>query len=830
MVTNIGTVKPVKIEDEMRGSYLDYAMSVIVSRALPDVRDGLKPVHRRILYAMNDLNLQPNSHYKKSARIVGEVLGKYHPHGDAPVYDAMVRMAQDFSMRYMLIDGQGNFGSMDNDPPAAMRYTEARLAQIATELLADIDRDTVDFVSNFDDTLQEPVVLPTRVPNLLVNGSSGIAVGMATNIPPHNLGEICDGVVRLIEDPDTSIDELIEIIQGPDFPTRAVIWGKEGIRNAFTTGRGKVVVRARADIEEVGKGSSRSQIVVTELPYQLNKATLVEKIADLARDRRIEGITEVRDESDREGIRVVIEVRRDQHPQQILNNLYLNTPMQSAYFVNMLALVDGAPRVLNLKAALQHFIDFRQEVIGRRSRFDLRKAQDRAHILEGLKIALDKLDAVIATIRQSPSVEDARTNLMQLFTLTQVQAQAILDMQLRRIAALEREKLNDEYTEAIKRINYLEDLLANPRKILFLIKDDILEIKAKYSDARHTEIVDEEPMDFSKEDLIAHEEMVVTLSHRGYIKRIPRDTYRVQHRGGRGVAGMETREADVVQHLIVADTHDTLLFFTNRGRVTPLKCYRIPSAISRTAKGIAISNLVSMDEQERITAFINVNTFESERVFIMATRKGEVKKTLLKGFANIRGNGLLATKLKREDELVSVALSTDEDEYLIVTERGQSLRAKVGALRTASRYSGGVRGIKLVGGDKVIAMDIVSPNDHLLTMSVNGHGKLTPLRSYPTQTRGGMGVLTFRVNSKTSHLITAQVVHRSQELIVISTQGTMFRTNLREVSVQGRITQGVSIMRPDPGDSVAAIACSNGQPEPSTKSQPTGNSTGKKRK
>ncbi|MFQ5873960.1 MAG: DNA gyrase subunit A, partial [Dehalococcoidia bacterium] len=723
------------------------------------------------------------------------------------------------------IDGQGNFGSVDNDPPAAMRYTEARLAPISTELLADINQDTVDFVPNFDDSLQEPVVLPARIPSLLVNGSSGIAVGMATSIPPHNLGEVCDGMVRLIEDPDTPIEELMEIIQGPDFPTRAVIQGKEGIRNAYTTGHGKVVSRARADIEEISKGG-RSRIVVTELPYQINKATLVEKIAELARDRRIEGVTEVRDESDREGIRIVIELRRAQHPEQVLNNLYMNTQMQSAYFVNMLALVDGAPRVLNLKAALQHFIAFRQEVIVRRSRFQLKKAQERAHILEGLKIALDQLDAVIATIRQSPSVEDARTNLMQLFNLTQVQAQAILDMQLRRIAALERKKINEEYAETIKRINYLEDLLANPRKVLFLVKDEVLEVKAQYADARRTEIVDQEPVAFSKEDLIAHEEAIVTLSHRGYIKRISLDTYRVQRRGGRGVAGMETRETDVVQHLLVADTHDILLFFTNRGRVTPLKCYDIPSAASRTAKGISINNLLSLEEDERITALIKVTDYKPGRFFIMASRLGEVKKTALESFANIRGNGINAFKLERGDGLVSVGLATEDDDYIIVTEKGQALRAKVEALRSASRYSGGVRGIKLISDDKTVAMDIVSPNDHLLTISTNGYGKLTPLRSYPTYSRGGQGVKTFRVNPKTGLLIAARVVNRAQELMAISTQGTVFRTNLKEISVQGRITQGVSIMRPDPGDTVAAIACSNGQAELSQNSQPKGKARG----
>ena len=806
MVTNAGTIRPVKIEEEMRGSYLDYAMSVIVARALPDVRDGLKPVHRRILFAMNEMGIQPNTAYRKSARIVGEVLGKYHPHGDAPVYDAMVRMAQDFSMRYTLINGQGNFGSVDNDPPAAMRYTEARLAQISTEILADIDQDTVDFVPNFDDSLQEPKVLPARVPSLLINGSSGIAVGMATSIPPHNLGELCDSIIHLIEDPEASTEELMEMVQGPDFPTKGIIQGKAGIREAYTTGRGRVVVKARADTEEATKGS-KSKIVVTELPYQINKANLVEKIAELARDRRIEGITEVRDESDRDGIRIVIELRRDQQPEHVLNNLYQNTAMQTAYFVNMLALVDGAPRVLNLKTALQHFIDFRHTVIVRRSRFQLKKAQERAHILEGLKIALDHLDRIIVTIRQSPTVEDARTNLMQLFNLTQIQTQAILDMQLRRIAALERQKIDDEYEETIKKISYLEDLLANPRKIFFLIKDEMLEIKAKHADARRTEIMEQEAEAFSQEDLIPHEEMVVTLSHRGYIKRIPIDTYRVQRRGGRGVAGMETREADLVQHLIIADTHDIMLFFTNRGRVTPLKCYRVPSALSRTTKGIAINNLIAMEEGERITAIINVTDFVQGKFFIMASRMGEIKKTSLESFANIRGNGIIAFKLEMGDELISAALATDDDEYIIVTDNGNALRSKVGALRSASRYSGGVRGIKLLSGDKAIAMGRVLPENHLLTISTNGYGKLTPLRSYPAHARGGQGVRTFRVDSKTGQLVSASVVNRSQELMVISAQGTVFRTNLSEISVQGRITRGVSIVKPDMGDAVAAIAC-----------------------
>ncbi|MCH7996391.1 MAG: DNA gyrase subunit A [Chloroflexi bacterium] len=821
MVINLGTVKPVKIEEEMRGSYLDYAMSVIVARALPDVRDGLKPVHRRILYAMNDLNLQPSTPYKKSARIVGEVLGKYHPHGDSPVYDAMVRMTQDFSMRYPLIDGQGNFGSVDNDPPAAMRYTEARQTHISTELLADIDMDTVDFTPNFDDSLQEPVVLPSRIPNLLVNGSSGIAVGMATNIPPHNLGEICDGIMCLIDDPDASIEELLQIVHGPDFPTRAEIWGKEGIRNAYTTGHGKIIIRAKAVIEEIKKGG-RSQIIISELPYQLNKATLVERIAILARDHKIDGIAEIRDESDRDGIRIVVELKRDEFPEQVLNNLYLNTSMQTSYFLNMLALVDGAPRVLNLRALLQYFIDFRREVVARRSRFELRKAQERAHILEGMKIALDNLDAIIALIRQSPSVEDARINLMQMWSLTQIQAQAILDMQLRRIAQLERQKIDDEYTETIKKIGYLEDLLDNPRKVLLLVKDEIVEIKAKYADPRRTVIMDQEVGAFSKEDLIAHSEVVVTLSHRGYIKRMPKDTYKVQRRGGRGVAGMKTRDTDEIQHLILADTHDILLFFTNKGRVASLKCYDVPPALSRTARGIAINNLINMEEGERITAPIQVIDFEPGEHIVMASRNGQIKKTPLHAFANIRGSGIIALRLDTADELVSVALATDDDEYIIVTKKGQALRAKVDGLRSASRYSGGVRGIKLTPKDKVIAMDIVDPDKHLITLSIHGYGKLTPLRSYRTQSRGGHGLLTFRVNPKTGPLVAARVVDRSHELIIISAQGQVERIMLKGISVQGRITQGVSIMRPDSGDTVAALACSDPNAEQGNNSNHNG--------
>ncbi|MFC1968840.1 DNA gyrase subunit A, partial [Chloroflexota bacterium] len=582
-----GLIKPIDIEDEMRGSYLDYAMSVIVSRALPDVRDGLKPVHRRILYAMDGLGLHYTGPHKKSARIVGEVLGKYHPHGDASVYDAMVRMAQDFSMRYVLVDGQGNFGSVDNDPPAAMRYTEARMAKITEEIMSDIDKDTVAFVPNFDDSLKEPTVLPSRLPNMLVNGSSGIAVGMSTNIPPHNLGEVCDALAYLVDNPEATIDDLTRFIKGPDFPTAGVILGQEGIRDAYATGHGKVVVRAKAVVGESPR-SERHQILITELPYQVNKAALVERIAKLAREKKIEGIDELRDESDRHGMRIVIELKRGSQPQQVLNNLYKQTALQSAFFVNMLALVEGQPKVLSLKEALQHHISFRHEVITRRSQFDLRRAKERAHILEGLKIALDNLDKVIAVIRGSESADSARTNLMQNFNLSQVQAQAILDMQLRRLAALERQKIDEDYAEVLKTIAYLEDLLANPRKILFLIKEEVGELKAKYGDPRRTQVSEEQAVEFRLEDLVPHEEVVVTLSNRGYLKRVPSQAYRQQHRGGRGARGMAMQEIDGVCHILLADTHDDMLFFTDRGRVFHLKCYEIPQDISRSGKGMPL--------------------------------------------------------------------------------------------------------------------------------------------------------------------------------------------------------------------------------------------------
>ena len=802
----IGTVRPVKIEDEMRNSYLDYAMSVIISRALPDVRDGLKPVQRRILYALNDMGLHYNSPFKKSARIVGEVLGKYHPHGDTAVYDAMVRMAQDFSLRYVLVNGQGNFGSIDNDPPAAMRYTEARLSRIAEEMLNDIEKDTVDFTPNFDGSLKEPVVLPSRLPILLLNGASGIAVGMATNIPPHNLSEVCDGICHLIDNPEATIDDLIKLIPGPDFPTGGILEGREGIKSAYTTGHGGMVIRAKAHIEESSRGG-RYQIVVTELPYQTNKSAIVERIAELVKNKRIDGISEVRDESDREGMRIVIELRREGHAQQILNNLYKYTAMQSSFFANMLALVDGQPKVLTLKGALLNYLDFRRLVITRRSRFDLEKAKERAHILEGFKIALDHLDEVIATIRRSQTVESARENLMKRFGLSQIQAQAILDMQLRRLAAMERKKILDEYTEVLKTIAYLEDLLANPKKIDFLIKEEVTELKSKYGDPRRTEISDEEIRDFNEEDLIPKQPMVVTLSNRGYIKRVATDTYRQQHRGGKGIIGMETREADTVRQLLIASTHHNLLFFTDRGRVFVLKCYDIPRESSRTAKGIPIVNLLSMDPKERVTALIAVTAFSEDQFLIIATSKGEAKKTSLAEFSTVRSSGLIAMDLEKGDELIAARLAGADDQVIIVTERGQSIKFAVSDLRSASRTSGGVRGIRLVSSDRVVGMEAVDPKACIFVISAKGYGKRTLLEAYPLQARGGSGVRTFKVVEKTGKVIAASTVYPHQGLMLISAKGIVIRTSIDDIPILGRDTQGVSVMKVEPGDQVASFSC-----------------------
>ena len=799
----IGVVKPVAIEEEMKSSYLDYAMSVIISRALPDVRDGLKPVQRRVLYAMDGLGLHHNSPYKKSARIVGEVLGKYHPHGDTSVYEAMVRMAQDFSLRYVLVGGQGNFGSIDNDPPAAMRYTEVRLAEIAKEILVDIDKNTVDFVPNFDDSLKEPSVLPARLPNLLVNGSSGIAVGMATNIPPHNLGEICDAIAYLIDNPEATTDELTEFVTGPDFPTAGIILGREGVKSAYATGQGKIILRAKAN-EVSGKGGRR-QIVVTELPYQVNKAALVERIADLVKQKKIGGIAEVRDESDREGMRLVIELRKEAQLQQVLNNLYKNTPMQSAFFINMVSLVNGQPKVINLKEALTCYIDFRSEVITRRSQFELGKARDRAHILEGFRIALDNLDQVVSIIRRAETVESARANLMTAFTWSQIQAQAILDMPLRRLARLEREKITEEYVAVIKNISYLEDLLADPRKILSLITQDVKELKSKYSDRRRTLVCEEEIVEFNKEDLIPHGEMVVALTSHGFIKRVPSTTYRLQHRGGKGVMGMVTRESDTVRHILVADTHDNLLFFTSWGKVYSLKCYEIPEDSSRTTKGMALVNLIPIDLKDEVTGLLALADFPSNTFLLMATRSGVVKKTSLDKFASIKRNGLIAMGLKKEDKLVSARAVADEDEAVLISQNGQAIRFKVQGLRTASRTSGGVRGIRLTD-DCVIGMDVVFPEAYVLAVTQNGFGKLTPMKNYPVHRWGGKGIRTYRVNQKTGKVVVSKLVSPQGSLVMLSAKGNVECIPMEQVSIQGRGTQGVRLMALAEGDSVVSVA------------------------
>jgi len=816
------SIMPIGIEEEMKRSYLAYAMSVIVSRALPDVRDGLKPVHRRILFAMQDMGMRYNSPYKKSARIVGEVLGKYHPHGDSSVYDAMVRMAQDFSMRYRLVDGQGNFGSVDDDPPAAMRYTEARLARIADELLLDIDKDTVDFVPNFDESLKEPSVLPSRLPNLLINGSSGIAVGMATNIPPHNLTEVCDALHFLIENPEATVDDLMGFVKGPDFPTAGIICGVEGIKNAYAAGQGKVVLRARV-VEESTK-AGKMQLVVTELPYQTNKADLVKKIAELARDKKIEGISDVRDESDRQGMRLVIGLRKDAHPAKVQNNLFKFTSMQTAFFINMIALVDGQPRVINLKEALQCHVTFRTEVITRRTRFDLQKAKERAHILEGFKIALDHLDAVIKTIRESETAESARGNLMTEFSLSQMQAQAILDMQLRRLANLERKKILDEYKDILKTIGHLEDLLANPEKILKLIQQDVLDLKAKHGDNRRTVITYDEAGQFQVEDLIPHMDVIVTLSEQGYIKRIPADVFRKQLRGGRGVKGMVTRDSDDVMSSMTADTHDNLLFFTNRGRVFKMKCHEIPQDIARTTKGINIINLIPIEAREKVTAMFVPEKTEPGFFMLLATSKGIVKKTSLDNFFDVRRSGLIAMKLRPEEELIGVDVVSETDNLMLVSRNGQAVKFAIAPLRNASRTSGGVRGINLNKGDIVVSMGTVQPAADLITVTENGYGKKTKVDKFPLHGRGGKGVLAHKVNSKTGKVIAAKFVPPGYELFITTANGVQLRINVdvakettvaieggkkkrREgVPVKGRITQGVMLSRLDEGDRVVSIA------------------------
>ena len=804
--TEYGFIKPAQLEEEMRTSYLTYAMSVIVSRALPDVRDGLKPVQRRILYAMHDMGMRPNSAHKKSARLVGEGLGKYHPHGDTAVYDAMVRMAQPFSLRLPLVDGQGNFGSVDNDPPAAMRYTEARLSAAAEGMLANLDQETVDFVENFDGTLREPVVLPARLPNLLVNGASGIAVGMATNIPPHNPTEVCNGVIMLIDSPETTVEELMRNVKGPDFPPGATIMGREGIKSAFATGRGQVIVRATAEIEEV-KRSGRMQIIVTELPYQVNKAALIEKIAGLIKGKRLEGISEIRDESDRHGMRIVMELRSGAQGLVLLNNLYKYTAMQSTFSTNMLAIVGGAPRVITLKQALQYFIEFRREVVTRRSEFELKRANRRAHILEGLRIALSNLDAIIALIRGAEDVDAARNGLMERFDLDQPQAQAILDLQLRRLAALEREKIENEFQELQATIRGLEELLGDPKKILASVRDETVELKKTLRGARRT-VISGEVEEFSREDLEAHEQVVVTLSQRGYIKRIPAGTYRNQHRGGRGVVSMNIKENDPVEHILVGDTHDILLFFTNRGRVLSLKSYELRADISRNTRGVPVANVIPVSDSERVNAIVGVKSLkEAELYLVMVTRKGSVKRVALEEISKIRRAGLIIMNLKADDELVTARLAMDEDDMIMVSEQGMSIRFPAAAINSRHRQAGGVRGMTLGSKDRIVSMDKVIPDSKLLVISRKGFGKLTDMNRYRRQGRGGSGIKTLNITKRTGNVAAAEVIADSDEVYVVSKKAQVLRTSLSEIRSVGRATQGVTIFKPQPGDSVSSIAC-----------------------
>lgn len=800
--------QPVRIEEEMRTSYLSYAMSVIVSRALPDVRDGLKPVQRRILYTMQDMGLRSNTAYKKSARIVGDVMGKFHPHGDSAIYDALVRMAQPFSMRYPLVTGQGNYGSVDGDPPAAMRYTEARLAPIAEELLADIDLNTVDFTFNFDDSLEEPVVLPARLPNMLVNGASGIAVGMATNIPPHNLGEICDAICYLIDHSDCAIDRLLSFVKGPDFPTGGIIRGKSGIVDTYMTGRGRVVMEAATEIEAMR--GDRERIIITELPYQVNKANLVEKIAQLVRDKRIESVSDIRDESDRHGMRVVIELRRDAQAEVVLNNLFKHTALRTSFNSIVLALVDGQPQVLNLKRSLELFVQHRQTVIRRRSEFLLKRAQDRDHVVQGLLLALNRLDEVIAIIRGSQDVETARNNLMERLDLSQIQAQAILDMQLRRLAALERERLEKEHDDLQKTIADLESLLADPAKVLAEVKSETRKLKKTYGDDRRTVILDEEVEDQTDEQFIPHQDVVITLSQRGYIKRVPAHTYRTQHRGGKGVRGMATREDDALLDLVVLDTHGTLFFFSNRGRVYPLRAFQIPGDTARVTRGVPLVNLLPLSRGEQIQAMLSIENPKEDYLLALATKLGEVKALKTGGLTNIRTSGLIVMDLESGDELVSVAQVGDAKDIVMVSENGQAIRFPVDNLTPRSRAAGGVRGIRLLVGDHLIAMAPVFPNSYLMIVSQHGYGKSTPLSRYPRHSRGGQGVRTFKVTSKTGPVAAARVVSdaEGQEILVISAKAQVIRVTLEDFRVTGRDTQGVIIWRDrEPDDYVASIAC-----------------------
>jgi len=802
-------IKERDIGVEMRESFMDYAMSIIVSRALPDVRDGLKPVHRRVLYAMSELGLSPDKPFKKSARIVGEVIGKYHPHGDAPAYETMVRMAQDFSMRYMLVEGHGNFGSIDGDAPAAMRYTEARLSKIAQEMLRDINKETIDFTENYDGEELEPVVLPARYPNLLVNGVSGIAVGMATNIPPHNLGEVIDGVLALIQNPDITSLELMEYIKGPDFPTAGYVLGRHGIRQAYETGRGSVTMRAKAEIED---HNGKARIIVTELPYQVNKARLVEKIAELVREKRLDGITDLRDESDRNGMRIVVELRRDVNPSVMLNNLYKHTAMQSTFGINMLAIVKNEPKVLSLRDVLNYYLEHQIEVIRRRTEYDLKKAEARAHILEGLRVALDHLDEVISIIRSSQTTDIARERLIERFGLSNEQTQAILEMRLQRLTGLEREKIENEYQELMVKIAEYKEILANQHLVLEIISTELTEIKERYADERRTEItVGEESI--LDEDLIPREEVVITITHTGYVKRLPANTYRSQKRGGRGVVGMDTKDEDFVEHLFVTNSHHYLMFFTDRGKVYRLKAYEIPE-LSRTARGTAIINLIQIEQGETINAVIPVEEFESDKYLFFVTRSGIVKKTPLEDYVNIRRGGLIAINLREDDSLIEVKLTDGQQEVIMATAQGMSIRFSENDVRSMGRSATGVKGITLDEGDHVIGMDVIDKDLDTLIVTAKGYGKRTPLSDYRSQTRGGKGIKTLNVTEKNGPVVGLKVVRPDEDLMIITSSGTLIRTSIEGISIMGRYTQGVKLINIREDDTVATVCRADKSEEP----------------
>lgn len=797
---------PIEISDEMKKSYIDYSMSVIAGRALPDVRDGLKPVHRRILYSMSEQGITPDKPYRKSARIVGDVLGKYHPHGDISVYMAMVKMAQDFSTKEMLVDGQGNFGSVDGDSPAAMRYTEAKMSKLALELLRDIEKETVDYGPNFDETLKEPLVLPARYPNLLVNGSNGIAVGMATSIPPHNLGEVIDATVYYIDNRDCDVDDLIKIVKGPDFPTAATIVGTEGIKNAYRTGRGKVKVRAKAEIEEVPKG--KQQIIVTEIPYQVNKARLVERIAELVKDKRVEGISDLRDESSRHGMRIVIELKRDINANIVLNNLYKHSQLEDTFGIIMLSLVNGSPKVLNLKEIIGYYVDHQKDVITRRTQFDLKKAQARAHILEGLKIALDNIDRVIKIIRGSKTGQIAKESLIEEFGLSEIQAQAILDMRLQRLTGLERDKIDKEYNELMEKIQYLESILADEDKLFGVIKDEMLAIKNKFARERLTDIKPAEG-EFDIKDLFEEEEIAITLTHLGYIKRLPADTYRSQKRGGRGVSALTTREEDFVTDLISTTTHSVMLFFTNRGRVYRLNAYEVPEG-KRTSKGTAIVNLLQLNPGEKIARTISFNPDDDTKIesefLLMGTKNGIVKKTKISEFKNINKSGLIAINLRDGDELIGVKMTDGDEEVMLVTQNGMSIRFSEKDVRAMGRAATGVKGITLGKKDIVVSMDLASEGTDLLVISEKGFGKRSGIEEYRPQIRAGKGIKTYNINSKTGKIVGATLVNEDDEIMMLNSNGVLIRIRVEEISIYGRITSGVKLMRTDEEVEVVSIA------------------------